>query len=221
MDSSPSNITQYDSSSWQGLIDRSKQITTFAEVREWDARAAQEIDRIVGECSRIESEVEKHDGQLARLRDERAQLPFLKRVVASRKPEKDLEQKTAELRKSLDQLGQMGTQLQETIDFTPNSKEEQKALIAELRHRKKELQIQKREAAASVRVVNAVARQESANADNVFNRFIGRQYIAAQRRDIRYRRAAVLRNHEDWKLAVDRQINQLDRDISWAQRFRD
>jgi hypothetical protein len=113
----------------------------------------------------------------------------------------------------------MASQMQEAIDFTPNSVEEQKALLRELRQRKKELQLEKRQVAASMKAIREGARQRSAQAGRGFFGMYNPKQAASERRSIRYRKEAALRPHEDAKAAIERQIIQIDRDILWVGRY--
>jgi hypothetical protein len=112
----------------------------------------------------------------------------------------------------------MAEKLQEAIDFTPNSPTEQKLLLKELRQRKKELQLQKREVAASAKQIREEARLKSVHA----GRFLGiynSKLASIERRSIRYRREALVAPNEDVKVSIDRQILQIDKDILWVERF--
>lgn len=117
-------------------------------------------------------------------------------------------------------LKKRAPELQELVDFTPNSPEEQKTLLAELRLQKKELQLKKRELAAAMKAIRVDARQKSSEAGVVFGVFYDRSTAAHQRRHIRYRKEAALKPHEGEKEAVERQLLQIDRDIMWVERFR-
>jgi hypothetical protein len=113
----------------------------------------------------------------------------------------------------------MAEKLQESIDFTPTSSTEQKLLLKELRQRKKELQLQKREVAASAKQIREEARLKSIRAGKFLGIVYDSKLAAIERREIRYRREAAVAPHEDVKASIERQILQIDKDILWVERF--
>jgi hypothetical protein len=117
-------------------------------------------------------------------------------------------QRTSELCRSL------VADLQEKADDTPSARDEQAQLIKELKLRKKDLQLQKKEVNAEMKNIRTVARQKSANAaTSLTTLFVGQKYTAAERRSIRYSKEQALTPHEDARVAIDRQILALERQI--------
>jgi len=108
-------------------------------------------------------------------------------------------------------------QLQEKIDISPNNKEEQKALLKELRLQKKELQLEKKEINARMKDIRTTARQKYATAPYTVTGMLGQ--TAAQRRALRYNKEAALSPHESARDGIERQISLVEREILWAERF--
>jgi len=104
------------------------------------------------------------------------------------------------------------------IDFTPNSLKEQKVLLKELRAQKKELQLQKREITATIKAIRREARTQSVHAGQILFSYNSKS-AAIQRRQIRYKKEAKLRPHEDAMTAIERQLLQIDKDIFWVESF--
>jgi len=145
---------------------------------------------------------------------------FLKRMFNDRKEEKDLTQQLQRCQELIATMEAMASEMQEAIDFSPNSIEEQKTLLKELRQRKKELQIQKREVAANMKAIRDDAHQQSVHAGQGILGYNSKT-AAYQRRQIRYSKQAALGPQENAKAAIERQLLQTDRDILWAERFKE
>jgi hypothetical protein len=107
--------------------------------------------------------------------------------------------------------------LSDAIDFTPNSPEEKKALLAELRIHKKELEADKREVALNMSAIRADARQKNADIDGRAS--YDSKSAARDRRQIHYEKEAALQPHEDAKAAIERQIIQVEKDILRVEKF--
>ena len=149
-----------------------------------------------------------------------AEKPFLSRMFSGRKTEKETSQFVEQCQGHKATLEAMASQMQEAIDFSPNSPEEQKALLKELRQRKKELRLEKREVLADMKAIRDEAPRRSAKAGKGFLGTYDPKLAAQERRRIRYEKKAALRPYEGTKAAIERQITQIDRDILWAERFR-
>lgn len=217
----PLHKINYDDENFRKLISDFDALNTFSAVSSWDSEAQMEIDRIIAVVRDLDTEITRQTQTLEILKQSKSEKSFMGRLFSSDKEEKELLLLIDEYNQYKVTLGNMASQLQESIDFTPNSPEEQKILIKELRQRKRELQIQKREVAAAMKAVRADARQQSAEAGRVFGLFYDSKMAAFQRRNIRYSKEASLRPHEDAKSAIERQVVQIDRDILWAEKFKE
>lgn len=197
-------------------------LRTFHDVAQWDVAA---LDTALN-LQKAAEQTRLHQQGLVVQADELARAhaaaPFFKRMFSSRTPERTLRLQADQLSATLQQLGQMINDLLERIDYTPNDEKERKALLKELRGEKKDLQVQKREIAAHKREVNHAARAASANAGInqgwIFTTYDSKQ-AAAERRAIRRQKIAELAPYENAKTLIDRQILDLDRRISWVERF--
>ncbi|MFM6347925.1 MAG: hypothetical protein ACKPFK_22675 [Dolichospermum sp.] len=184
-------------SKFQLLINEFKRLSTFSAVIDWDKQAEDEVQSLIDGIQLFDSVINQQSEKLNTQKIENYRTKY--RTV----------------------MEGMAEKLQEAIDFTPNSSTEQKLLLKELRQRKKELQLQKREVAASAKQIREEARLKSIHA----GRFLGIVYdsklASIERRSIRYRREALVAPHEDIKASIDRQILQIDKDILWVERFTD
>ena len=115
------------------LILELKEISSFQEVEVWDNKAQLELSRITSQIQQLDVKINqcKHNSSPSYIRLKLFKL-LLEKINRNYK----------------NPLEKMANTLQEAIDFTPNSPKEQKELIQELKKRKKELQLQKREASA-------------------------------------------------------------------------
>jgi len=177
------------------LMNKFRNISTFSEVVEWDKEAEVVIAEIVDKIKLLDTVVLQYSN-------------------VNNSTQTKFKQKYQEI------LENMALKLQESIDFTPNNSDEQKALIKELSFTKKDLQLQKKEVTATMKNVNERARSRSVRAGN--NNFLGvynSKMAASERRNIRYQRDAQLRPNEVIKAAIERQILQIEKDILWVKRF--
>lgn len=208
----------YDIKDFKALMVEYKGLRTFTDVASWDERARVELDEVAKGIRAFEEVSARASRQLAQLVKEREEKDFFSRMFASQKPEKSLAQLIQGYNDYKALLEGMASQLQEAIDFTPNSPEEQASLLKELKLRKKELQVEKRETAAAMKAIRTGARQQSAQAGRA-GIYYNSRAAAYDRRSIRYQKEAALQPHEDAKAAVERQLLQVDKDILWAEKF--
>jgi vacuolar-type H+-ATPase subunit I/STV1 len=209
----------YDDGNFREFMAQFRMLSTFAAVESWDRQAQTEVERILGVIRGLDMEMAQQAQTVEQLRQSKSEKSLMGRLLSSGKEEKELTQRIEKYREYKTTLGKMASQLQESIDFTPNSPEEQKVLLKELRQRKKELQVEKREIAATMKAVRTDARQQSAQAGRVFGVFHDSKLAAIERRSIRYSKESALRPHEDAKATIERQLVQVDRDILWAEKF--
>jgi len=220
-----SQEVSYDDKNFNRLISECKSLTTFSAIASWDKEAQLEIERILKVIPGLDTEISRQRQAIEKYKQSQSEKSFVARLFNSNKEEKESEQLIEKYNQYKIALDTMASQLQESIDFTPNTLEDQKALLKELRQRKKELQVEKRAAAAAMKAIRADARQEGVHAGIVDGFFGGRYYDsktgAAERRQIRFAKEAKLGPHESIKASIDRQLIQIDRDIIWAEKFKE
>lgn len=211
----------YDLNNFKSLMTEYKSLLTFEQVASWDQHASAEVAIIVSAIQQTDSKRAELSRRLAQAQQERAEENFIARLFKGQKDEKALEQITEKLSEYKTSLEGLASQLQEAIDFTPNSPEEQGTLLKELKARKKELQVKKREVAAEMKAIRTGATSQSAKAGMYLGGLVyDRKLAASQRRGIRYEKEAALRPHENATAAIERQILQVDRDILWVEKFK-
>lgn len=135
------------------------ELETFQDVAAWDSRAQDLANQIHAECDRLTAFVAKADAVI---------------VTHGRSPSAPKHVHAAELQKTRDltkqakaavqQLAPLYDDLLQRIDFTPDNKADQQALLKELRSQKKELALQKREQKAAATAVRREARVASSTA---------------------------------------------------------
>ena len=185
-------VIQYDNNNYHALMDEYKTLSTYEAVAGWDQRAQAEVDRIAGVLQELDAEIVRQLEALEQAKREHAQKSFLKRTFGGRKPEQEIAQFIEQCRQNMTTLGELASNLQEAIDFTPNSPEEQKTLLKELRLRKKEFQAEKREVMANMKAIRAEARVQSVHAGKGFLGMYDSKRGAYERRQIRYAKEAAL-----------------------------
>ena len=212
----------YEDGNFKKLTADFKTLSTFSGIATWDSQAQSEIETITRVIQNLTVEISTQTRALDAIKQEKSEKSFVGRLFSGNKAQTEVEKLMGTYEHYKTVLEKMVNQLQESIDFTPNSPDEQKILIKELKQRKKELQMEKKEVAAAMKAVRTDARQQSAKAGMALGGlFYNSKAAASQRRGIRYQKEAILRPHEDAKTAIDRQIVQVDRDILWAEKFRE
>ncbi|WP_146131602.1 hypothetical protein [Merismopedia glauca] len=184
-------------SNFQLLMNEFTQLATFSGVADWDERANNELQNLFDGLQLLDSEIDRQS-----------------KILNKQK----IDVYKARYRQPIENMAE---KLQEAIDFTPNSSSEQKLLLKELRQLKKEMQLEKREVAASAKEIREKARLKSIYAGRVLGVIYNSKIAARERRAIRYAREAEVAPHEDIKAAIERKILQIDKDILWAERFTD
>lgn len=192
-------------------------LTTFQEVNIWDSEAKKAAEDIA---------------TLGRaLLDRR--IEFVEMIASYKATTTDSENlKSARLEKSfaviniLDReikaLPVIHDHLMACAERTPGSKKEQALLLRELRTEKKELQAEKKAIKTGATQIKRDARQQASEAgyvDGIFGQYYASKIATWERRAIRRAKEAALGPHEDAMMAVDRQIDTVEKKITWLRRF--
>jgi hypothetical protein len=209
--------TSYNDGNYNSLMAEFKDLSTLTEASEWDQHAQAEVEKINLVIRYLKDNLAQRTKDLAQMQKDRDAKPFLSRIFASTKPEQEISQEIDQVQKQITNLMEMGDKLSDAIDFTPNSPEEKKALLTELRIHKKELEADKREVALTMNAIRADARQKSADIDGRAS--YDSKSASRDRRQIHYEKEAALQPHEDAKAAIERQIIQVEKDILRVEKF--
>jgi hypothetical protein len=205
------NDPQIDNNEIQELLTTIHSISTYSEADEWGKRAAGMIENIKSILRGLDVEIARNTQSLEKLKYE-ASKKFLGRLFSGGNEEKELTSRLDEYKSAKVRLVNAENQLQDFIDFTPKSVEEQQGLLAELRLRKKTLQEKKREITQVVRGPR-MTKPQGEPSNTVFNA------ATLERRKIRYDREAHLLPNETTSASLARQIAQVERDLLWVEKF--
>lgn len=190
--------------------------TTYQQIAEWDSQAARLIKELHDEIAECNMGVSKRKAAIEALKASHAKKSIIARAFANQSEQRQLVVEISKLQAHIAESEPLIVELQDASDLTPNDKPQRDALVAELKQRRKELQLNKREAAANLRAVRVEAHHQSTVAGKDL---LGSTYNAKsashERRQIRYARMEVVRPHEDAKAAIERQIIEIDRDTLW------
>lgn len=198
----------------QDLLTGMLSLSTFADAKEWSERALYEIGQLNQNTREIDEEVFRHTQALEKLQYERSK-KMLGNLLGVGKEEKELAQQIEDLKTSKSGLSKAIHQLQEMMDFTPRSPEEKHALLTELRMRKRRLQEEKREITQVVRGPRLKQPHESLSEPL----FSGASRERRERRKLRYAKEGRLKEGETTLAALTRQIEQVERDLQWVEKF--
>lgn len=199
----------------QQFIAQHERLDTFSAANEWDSAAQTIIDDLTAQHEATTTEIARLNGIVEDLGRKHKGKPFLSRLLDG-KGDSEIKKQIEALTAKAAAIDKVGDDLAEKIDLTPNSPEERKEMVAELKQIKKELQLEKRETKAAMRDIRADARTASVKASYWA---YSRKYSARQRRSIRYQAERQLGPHEDSVQAIDRQINAVDRRLLWLERY--
>jgi hypothetical protein len=209
----------WDRQVFDSIMAEYKSLATYASVVPWDQRALVEVNRIVGVIKGLDDEILKKTKAHQQATRERMQKSFLARLLASRKKENDFADGISQCNQLRVSLIELAIRLQDAVGIAPRSPDEQKALLKELRLRKKELQLQKREITTTMKSIREEARVKSVHANVEFLGVYDSLCSASERRRIRYARESALEPYEGTNESLERQILQVDKDILWVEHF--
>ncbi len=209
---SPNDEIIFSGENYRALMTEHKSLSTFAAVTDWATRARIELETVVSVIRQLEAELSGRKQILEDTQNARAEKSMIGRMLSSDKAVKEARRRVARDEQVIRSLRAIATELQGRIDLSPNSREEQEALLKELRLRKKNLQLQKKEVTITTKSIPEEARQQSAVS--------GRgKWASLARLDIRYPRGVRLLPDENKRQAMERQLLQVERDILWLERL--
>jgi hypothetical protein len=196
------------------LIAELQKIFTFTEAQDWGRRALAEIEGINRLARALDLEIARETQDLARIQIEGSKKSLVGRLFGggASNDEKERAQRIEGFRQAKPSLIKAAQQLQEYIDFTPTSPEQQKKLLQELRLRKREIQEKKREITTVIRNTRPGIIQQPE--EKVFDP------STISRRKARYARDSQVLPHEKMEDAMNRQSAQIELDIQWVEKFR-
>ncbi len=198
----------------EALIAHVQSINSFAAVAAWDRDANAYVSHVKSFLAAVPSIehqislVEQHANH------HHAQRGFFERTFSSHPVAPQIRAMRQQLQAAVATLPAIVEQLEALIDQTPDTPQEKKVLLTDLKALKKELAQEKKALNLAMREVRTNARRASARAYNGI-------FISArvQRMGIRLDREAALKPHEDEKSAIERRIMSVERMILWVERI--
>jgi hypothetical protein len=195
-------------SSMQMVLHEVKNIETFADIDRWDSKAekyVQGIELLSSEISNILSDCESKLALGVQTSSEKSNLLALCSKLAT----------------TIERLDKTREALELAIDFTPNTPQEAKELIKDLKLMKKELALEKKEVALEMKAVSVEARQRNAKiGTSYYQSSTTRRMDRSSRIRLRLQKEAALFPHENQKMLIDRQILDIDKNILWIEKLR-
>lgn len=200
------------------LLERVMFLNSFDGVSAWDAQAREQVTKINEVLGlEIPQKVEAVNANISIYEAEIKKSRFSKNASLAFKKKKEA-YFDINLYEALSyRLVELRTELIHWIDTTPDSKEEAKQMIAELKLAQKELSAQKKELSISIRKQNQFARRKNVIiAGEFFSSPKLRQWQRYQVRVDRYNAVASL---EDEIAEIETQSLEMDRLIIWIERI--
>jgi chromosome segregation ATPase len=203
---------EYDTANASRLASALKHMGSFEEIAEWNNKATAEVKVMHSILSAIEEKQQKVTRNLSEEQQEHAAKAFIPKLFGARKEQKRWLVEQSRLAREKAHIEGLIDQFESVIDFTPDSPDELKGLIEECKKQKMELLTEKKSVNAKISSIRADARQQTANT-NYGN------YGKGDRRRIRLNKESALRPAESQKMAIKRQVTELDQIITWLERF--
>lgn len=215
-------VPSFDLSRAKGLLGQLDVISSFSEVAAWDRSADQEIRNIAAHEHALESFAQTLDAFEAGCKAAHAKQPLFRWLFTSYEHKPWIREMRKSIQDQQRQLPQLADSLQAAMDKTPNSRDEQRVLLAELKQARKRLNQEKRELNQAMTGIRVSARQRSAAVGTGFDLlFSTSRSRRLNRLAIRLSKEAALAPRENAKAAIDHQINIIDRTILWVEKFHD
>ena len=191
-------------------------VSSFEEINNLDAQAAalqQEIDVYLSQRA------EKRGNKAIEQRGDRNSAGRFKKILLwFFHVLQGAFQKGLDIKESID-LKRLREELGDLIEESPNSKEEAKAIIAEMQLQIKEIRMQKQVVNQEARIASASARRKNINISG-YSALLGRSKFNQIRRvGVRIDRENKYAKHENQKMALDHAILALERKILWYKRL--
>ena len=204
-----------------GMIGQILNLTSFDEINKWDEKAGKILEEITNSIEQLQKNNHDLEININVEKSMRAKMGFFKKIF-SKNPITEMDKEYKNKLNYINTLAELGNILQDKIDFTPNDKNEKKDLISELKLKKKELGLLKKEISSSMTQIRQNARKESDSAGNSFGAFIGgKKYTAQQRRMIKHEKEMSLTPYENQKALIEKQILDIDKVLLWLEKIKD
>ena len=200
------------------LREQYENLTTFSEAAQFDSNAfalIQLFEKYHAVLHNFRSQAEQSLRETKAARDA---LPLHKRIFSSRGEEKSHRKNMEDFDKSISNLENTISLLQELIDSTPASKAEQKGMLQKFSITKKELTLEKRRVNEEMRNVRTAARQKMTNWTGVRGGTLGK-VARYQRTAIRLDKESTLSPLEKERAIIERQQLEIEKQIIWVSKF--
>jgi hypothetical protein len=201
------------------LLKRHSTLQSFYDAQEWDNDTGVVIDLLQKYEKELSGFCEEQQSKLERLKQERSQSPFLKKVFSSRSDNAQANEYIKKTEEAIQGIAIGIELLYAMMDKTPSNKSEQKEIASELKQLKKDLTLQKREVNESMRQIRSDARQKAASWTGVNSGFLG-GVARLQRTSIRLEKEKAVVPNENMKAFFEKQLIALEKDLSWVLHFR-
>ena len=203
---------EYDTANASLLATALKNMRRFEEIAEWNYKATAEVKVMQSILSAIEEKQQKVTHMLSEEQQEHEAKAFVPKLFAGRKEHKRWLVEQSRLAREKAHIESLIDHFESVIAFSPDSPEKLKGLIEECKKQKLELLTEKKALNAQMSSIRVDARQQTANT-NYGN------YGKGDRRRIKLNKESALQPAESQKMAIKRQVTELDQIITWLERF--
>ena len=117
---------------YRALMTELKSLSTFAAVTDWAVRARTELETVVSVIRQLEAELSARKQTLEDAQHARAEKSMIGQMLSSDRAGKGVRRGVAQYEQVIRSLRAIATELQDRIDMSADTPEEQKALLKEL-----------------------------------------------------------------------------------------
>ncbi len=190
-----------------------KNLRSFDEIAEWDKKAMAEVEALHSILKAIEGKQQTAIQVISQEQQEHKAKSFLTKLFDGRKEKKRWLAEQSRLAREKAHIENVTDQFESAIDFMPDSLDDLNELLEECKHQKEELLTEKKAVNGQMSSIRVEAKQQTANTSYG-------KYGKGDRRRIRLNRDAALRPQESRKMAIKRQVTNLDQIITWLERIK-
>lgn len=202
-------------------LERLTALTTFEEAQAWD-HSAKEMVRGAQKHLRTLQTADTHLAELYRTAlAEHQNKSFLARLFTSPTEANRVRFARTSLNQHRSAIEAVIDELNGAIDKTPDSREEKKAMIADLRMLRKELVLRKREASTAMRDVREAATAANARVGTGWDALLSTPSSRRfDRMGIRLRKEAALTPHRSARNQIEQELAVIDRHLLWLEKIK-
>ncbi len=203
---------EYDTKKASLLATAIKNLSSIDEITEWNKQASAEVEELNSILKVLEEKQKTATQVISQEQQEYNEKNFFTKFFDGRKEQKRLLSEQSRLEREKTQIENVIIQFKSALDFMPVSQDNAKELLEDCKRQKEELHIEKKAIKNQNSSIRAEAKQQKANTNYG-------KYGKGDRHRIKLNKKSALKSQDDQKIAVQRQIKELEQIIIWLEKF--